>query len=195
MAQPKGSPTIRRAREAKAQKTYTFVGITLLAVLVFLLGAIRPTLSAISEINNEVKEKERVDAQLQQKINTLEQLQSSVSDYEENLEILDTYFPPESDYSILMAGFERITANWGFQMDSLSIKVEENSDAIPYQGMEPVQVRMVSNGPRSQIVELLNHFENLPVIPQIDQISYSVDESYRTGFVSLSIAMTIYKMN
>lgn len=194
MPQNKGNPTIRRARESKSTKTYTFLGVTLAIVLVFLLGAIRPTLSAISEINNEVKEKERVDSQLQQKINSLTELQNSFSDYEENLEILDAYFPTDMDYSIVMAGLERITSSWGFEMSSLSIKPDENEQNSEYSGMEPVILRISINGPKSQIVELLDHLESLPVVPEITSVSYSLDESYRTGFVSLSITMNIYKM-
>jgi Tfp pilus assembly protein PilO len=197
MADTKSSPTIRRTRESVSTKTYTFIGVTLITVIFFLVGAIKPTLSAISRIKNEVEEKEIVDAQLQDKINTLTELQNSVSEYQDELEILNTYFPSNSDYSLLMAGFERITSNWGFQMDSLSIKVDEteNISVSDYPGMDLVEVKLVANGPKSQVTELVEHIENTPVIPQVVKLSYALDESYRTGFVSLSLIMNIYKMN
>lgn len=195
MPQTKGSPTIRRARESISSQTYTFAGITLIAVLIFLLGAIRPTLSAISEIQNEVKEKERIDAQLQQKINVLTELQNSVTEYEDDLKIIETYFPSTSDYSVLMASMERITAAYGFQMNSLSIKVDDTGEVeSEYSGMSLVEVKIVGNGPRSQVVELIEHFENMAVIPEIAKVNYVLDESYRTGFVNLSVIMNIYKM-
>ncbi len=196
MPQTKGSPTIRRAMESVTSKTYTFIGVTLITVLVFLLGAIKPTFSAISRIQNEVQEKERVDAQLQSKINVLTTLQNSVSEYEEDLEILNTYFPSNSDYSVLMAGLERITASYGFQMASLSIKVDEIEDESTqiYPEMQLVEIKIVTSGPKSQVTEIVEHLENIPVIPDIVKLSYVLDESYRTGFVSLSVIMNIYKM-
>ena len=195
MSQTKTRPTIRRARESLSTKTYTFAGITLITVLVFLLGAISPTLSAISRIQNEVKEKEIIDDQLQNKINILTDLQNSVIEYEDDLEIIDTYFPLNSDHSVLMAGLERITTSYGFQMVSLSIKVNDGDEATDaYSGMRLVEVKVVGSGPRSQVSNLLEHFENMPVVPEITKVSYALDESYRTGFVGLSVLMNIYKM-
>ncbi|MFH1547465.1 MAG: hypothetical protein ABIC57_03190 [bacterium] len=196
MAQTKSSPTIRRVRDSISSKTYTFAGVTLVAVLIFLLGAIRPTLSAISRIQNEVKEKERIDAQLQNKINTLTELQETLGEYEDDLNIIETYFPSGSDYSILMASMERITASHGFEMSSLSIKQDETDETGDiYTGMKSVEMKFSGNGPRTQVSNLLEHLENMVVIPDIPRISYVLDESYRTGFINLSVVMTIYKMD
>lgn len=196
MSQSKGSPTIRRARESVTTKTYTFAGITLITVLVFLIGAVKPTLSAISRINNEVKEKQLIDSQLQNKINVLTELQSSLGEYEEGLTAIEAYFPSNSDYSVLMAGFERIASAWGFQLDSLSIKVSEteNESAESYPGMGLVEVKFVASGPRTQVNSLIEQIESTPVVPRVVKANYILDESYRTGFVSLSLMMNIYKM-
>ncbi len=197
MAVPTYKKTIKRFMRTPKQKTYTFLGITLVVILIFLVGAILPTLSTISEIRGEISERETVDAQLQEKINAMQALQTAHLEKQEDLELVDVFFPEDSDYSLLMANLERISQKYGYDLNSVQISGQEEGkqkEESEYRGMEVVEVQISVTGSKTGMSNLLSHLENLPVVPQITRVSFMPDEDENSD-IHLVVNMTIHRMS
>lgn len=187
--------TVNRVLKNPMRKTFTFLGVTLIMIVVFLMGAIKPTISTIRSLQAEIKARQIVDSQLQTKLNNIQTLQTEYREKKNDLEVIDLYFPANSDYSLVMASFEKITERYGFTMDTLSISPSKsNSVSSEYSGMEPVYIRMMVTGRVDDITKLIKHFEGLPIVPNIQSVAFSPqDASSNNGLVSVSISMFVYK--
>jgi len=189
--------TMSRLLKSPMHKTFTFLGLTLISVLIFLMGAIKPTLATISQLNKEIKIRTEVNSDLQTKINNIETLQSVYLEKKEDLSVIDTFFPVDSDYSILMASLESVTAKYGFEMNSLHISVDTGASASAsgYKNMERVDIRLATVGRRANLIRLIEHLEGLPVIPNVSRVTFSpVEDKSDASFVSVTIEMYVYKM-
>lgn len=187
--------TMDRMLTNPMRKTFTFLGVTLLIVIVFLMGAIRPTITTISRLRREIDVRTEVDADLQTKINNLQTLRAEYESKKESLSAIDTFFPADSDYSLVMASLEQVTAKYGYTMDSLHISADKNSaKKSDYQSMEMVTIRLSAQGRKSNIVKLLQHIEHLPIIPSIRRITFSPAESNQDpSWIRVSVDMYAYK--
>lgn len=186
--------TVKRMLSTPRKKAYTFLGVTLIVVLVFTFGAIRPTVSTISRLYGEIKERQELGDKLQNKINTLSTLQKEYQEKEEDLEFLDVFFPENSDYSLLMASLEKISGQYGFEMSGLGITVmEKEVDKSGVTDMESVEVVIVATGSRSSIVPFVEHLENLPVVPDIESVSATAAGEEGSDEVRVNVRMTVYK--
>jgi len=190
--------TMKRLLNTPRQKTYTFLGVTLLMVLVLLLGAIRPTFATISTLRTEIKERQRVNDQLQDKLNVLQAVQEDYRQKEGDLEFIEVFYPGDADYSLLMANFERIAKSYGY--DLLSVRIEttrdddsEVSESSEYPGMEVVEARIHVIGDLSELVNLLDHIEGLPSVPDVYRVSFNPIDDEGRSQVDVTISMTLYK--
>lgn len=187
---------MRRFMASPRRKTYTFLGITLILVLVFLLGAIRPTLATISSLRGEISERESVSEDLQAKINTLQDLQDDYLANQEAIESINYLFPEDSDYSFLMASLEKISRSYGFELITVQVAVDEKSiktNQSKYSGMNLVQGRVVVIGDRDDLGTLIEHIEDLPMVPNITKVSFSPYDEDDIDAVKASIDFEIYK--
>ena len=187
--------TMKRTLKSPMRKTFTFLGVTLILVAVFLMGAIKPTLSTIQRIQSEIKTRESVDRQLQTKLNNIQTLQNVYRSKKTDLEVIDIYFPANTDYSLVLASLEKITARYGFSLNSLSISSENSALAgVVYPGMELVGINLNLSGRPADVTKLLKHLEGLPVVPDIVSVSFSPSEAEEeNGLVGVSISMNVYK--
>lgn len=190
--------TMKRFLGTPREKTYTFLGVTLIVVLVLLLGAVRPTLTTISKLRGEIKERQNVNNQMQDKLNTLQEVQDDYFQKEEDLEFIQIFYPKDADYSLLMANFERIAKSYGY--DLLSVRLEaarvedwEVEESSEYPGMEVVESRIHVVGELSELVNLLEHLENLPSVPDVNRVIFNPVEDEGVVQIDVIISMTMYK--
>jgi Tfp pilus assembly protein PilO len=177
------------------QKTFTFLGFSLIFVIILIMAAIRPTFQKISELRAEIRVKQDVNEQLQTKINNLNALQDIYEEREEDLSVIDLYFPSDMDYSLVMASLERVTAKYGFEMNRLSItRGAGRGSGGTYVGMERVGITVNVVGDRADFKDFVTHLEEMPVIPNM--ASLRVDPAGRTdtsGEIEATISMVVYK--
>lgn len=190
--------TMKRFLSTPRQKTYSFLGATLIMVLVLLLGAVRPTLATISKLKGEIKERESVDERMQDKLDVLGFAQDDYDRKKEDLEFIEVFYPKDADYSLLMANFERIAKSYGY--DLLSVRIEavrtdgsEADESSEYAGMETVESRIHVIGDLSELVNLLEHLEGLPSVPDVNRVTFSPVEEDGVTQIDVTISMTMYK--
>lgn len=184
--------TARRMLRTPMRKTFTMLGFTLVALIFFIMGAIRPTLKTISKLRAEIKEREQANEQLQEKIDTINELQSKYGEMETDLEVIELYFPPDMDYSLVMASLESVTKRYGFRMNNLSISEDENKTS-KFKNMGYVGFSTSVTGRLSNLIKLLKHLEGMPVIPNMLAVSYSPTDQEDDTELDVSIRMSLYR--
>jgi Tfp pilus assembly protein PilO len=189
--------TVKRILDTPQKKTYTFLGATLILILVLLFGAIRPTLVTITKLRNEIKQREDINERLQSKINVIGDLQDDYSRLEEDLDMLEYYFPQNSDYSLFLANIEQIVKSFGYELERVSIQSHQGEDSadaeIVYQGMNKVNAAISVKGSEKDLPNLIENLEGLPFIPQITRISYSPATEGDSGQVEVRISFELYQ--
>lgn len=189
--------TMNRILKSSMQKTFSFLGITLIVTIIFLLGAIKPTLSTITSLRSEIKVSESIDNQLETKLANIQSLQNKYRTKKSELEVIDIYFPSNSDYGLILASFEKITARYGFVLHRMSISQATVGIAdAQYSGMEPVIITLNISGHPEDIANLLKHFEGLPIVPTIETLSFtdqSAGDGEDGGAIGFSVFMRVYK--
>jgi hypothetical protein len=94
-----------------------------------------------------------------------------------------------------MASFEKVTEKYGFEMQSLQIQRLEKARGRPvYTDMEVVEITTNVTGNLKNLRHLVNHFEQLPIIPNMETVTYSPagGEGDETS-VDATISMYVYK--
>jgi Tfp pilus assembly protein PilO len=198
MAVVKYKDSVQRLLNTPQKKTYTFLGVTLLLILVLLFGAIRPTLVTITQLRAQIKESKRVEARLQQKINTLNSFQKDYNRLEDDFQMLNYYFPKDSDYSLLMANLESIIKSYGFELSNLSVEsVEEESheQTGKYAGMVPVEASIRIVGNQNDLIDLMEYLEGLPIILEITSVRFAPGEADNPAQINFSVSFTMYRMS
>lgn len=189
--------TMKRILKNPMRKTFTFLGVTLLLVAVFLMGAIKPTLETIKKIRSEITARERINNQLETKLSNLQTLQTTVRNRREDLEIIDAYFPSNSDYSLILASLEKITARYGFNMSRVSFSDQKGvASTAAYSDMKTVTILLSVSGHPEDITRLLKHLEGLPIVPNVQMVSFSTENSSRSSdsdIVDVAINMQVYR--
>lgn len=188
--------TLRQMFRSPMQKTFTFLGFTLIIIIILLLTAIRPTFNKISTLRSDIRAKESVNEQLQTKLNNLNTLQEIYLEREDDLSVIELYFPSDMDYSLVMASLEKITEKYGYELVHISIVKAEKSRSSrgDYAGMEKVTISMTVSGDRADFKNLLSHLEESPIIPNIMNIRIDpVGLTETGGEIDATITMYVYK--
>jgi Tfp pilus assembly protein PilO len=187
------SEYIKMIRESSAKRdSYIFAGFTIIASILLIVFAIRPTLLTITRINSEIKEKERINNLLEEKINTLSLLDNEYSENKKSFEDLELIFPTSGCFSLFVANIEAVVARNGFALSSISF---DNYRGKDYQTttrvLVPQTIRLSVRGNDVNLVNLLRDIEGLPMYPTLDSVSYSQNKD-EDGLGSFSMSLRVY---
>jgi Tfp pilus assembly protein PilO len=190
--------TMNRILKSPMRKTFTFLGISLMVIAIFLLGAVKPTLSTIRRLQSEVRVRENIDEELQTKLSNIQTLQHEYDASKDELEVIDLYFPSNTDYSLVLASLEKVTERYGFTLDRMNVNntTSKSSVARHYPGLVPVQMSLYVKGRSEDITSLVKHLEGLPIVPNIQSVSFSGETeagSTDGGDVRVTIVMQVYQ--
>ncbi|MEI6462929.1 MAG: hypothetical protein WCO33_04685 [bacterium] len=101
------------------RKTYTTLGVTIILVVLLSLVAIRPTIIKIGEIQSDIKAKEKLKIELEDKLKTLTILDQKYRDYEQIIPLLDQAIPAKSDTASLTANISELIKSYGMTLNSI----------------------------------------------------------------------------
>jgi hypothetical protein len=183
---------IKFLTDSPTKKTmYYLTGFTVVVAIALVIFAIRPTLLTISGINKEIKEKTRISEALQRKIDAMVRLDEQYTEFSDNLNSLQLIYPTSGNFSLFMSNIEAVVSRNGFALRSLSFS-EYDSDLynITTAVLAPWSVQISVLGPQSNIDNLFDDLEAMPMYPVIDKFSYGQDEE--DGLKTFSITMRIY---
>jgi Tfp pilus assembly protein PilO len=176
------------------QRSYIFFGFSLVVAILLILFAIRPTVTTISRINKEMKEKARINTLLEQKINTLNNLDKEYAANREAFDALKLVCPADNNFSLFLSNIEAITARNGFSLSSVKFdKYRGKEYSLNTTVLVPHSVSFTIRGRQVNIIALLRDLEELPMYPVVESLSYSTQEGL-DGLSSFSISLRIYRI-
>lgn len=107
-------------KEEKTQ-AYTTLIFTFLALSLFGLFAISPTISTIAELKKELSDNEFIDKRLNEKIKNLSSLQNEYSVLKEDLILADYAIPKSPNPALLASQLQSLAKEANFKIDRLQI--------------------------------------------------------------------------
>jgi Tfp pilus assembly protein PilO len=193
MASSKSTDYIKIISGSVQNKTYSFAIFTIVVVIVLLVGAIRPTLLTITRISRDIREKKHINEQLELKLNSLGQLSSQYATIEFQAQYLPQIFPTQSNFSLFMANVEQIAKDNGYVLNSISFGSIEEVD-MKLNVLKPWSARLAVTGNKSNIVRLLSAFEEMPMYPIVNKVSFSNNDK-NNGQTVYSIELIIFRVD
>ena len=186
---------LRVVREASEKRlSYIFAGVTIVASIVLIVGAIRPTVVTITRINSEIDQKERTEEALSNKITALTELDTQYIGLKKSFEDISLVFPTESNFSLFMANIDAVSSKNGFTLKGLSFSEYKEQSPVSTITLKPWSVRLSVQGKKANLVNFLKDLESLPMYPVIESVSFSDDADTEEETV-YSINMRIYHVS
>ena len=181
----------------KKKEATLFIVITLVVLIVLIAFPIRLMAISVININKEVEGKRRIRENLDTKITNLTQLNTQYQEIRENLVDFPLVFPSQGDYSLFVANLEEVCKANYFRLESVSVSAQKGSSETEVKKFEVLNVweaRISVVGRRSDIVDLLEKIEAMPMYPSVINFSY-INEIDDDGFLKFSILLKLYGVN
>lgn len=174
------------------KRSYIYLGFTILITALLIIFALRPTITVITRINKEIKEKTALSKSLETKIQTLSTLEKQYADSEKDLSNLELIFPADGNFSLLMSNIDSVVSRNGFALSSINFDDYKGElFASSTNVLLPKTLRMGLKGKEINLVNLLRDLEALPMYPVIETVSYSTQKD-KEDLVSFSISLRVY---
>jgi hypothetical protein len=184
--------TIKEGPEKK--RSYMFFGFSIVATALLIVFAVRPTITTITRINQEIKQKSRTSELLEKKINALSQLDREYESNTQSFKYLELIFPADNNYSLLLANIEAIVARNGYVLSSVGFDSYRGDDYnLNTRVLVPQTMSFSVRGRRANLIKLLRELEDLPMYPVVEALSYSTQEG-TDGLNSFTITLRIYNI-
>jgi len=170
---------------------YYLAGFTIFVAILLVIFAIRPTILVITEINSEIKEKQRIYDALDKKIEAMVSLDEQYTEFSQELDSLQLIYPTSGNFSLFLSNIEAVVSRNGFALKGLSF-TEYDSDLynISTKVLSPWAVQVSVVGPSNNLDNLFDDLEAMPMYPVIDRLSYGQNDE--DGLKSYSLSMRIY---
>lgn len=179
-------------RESPSKKVMYYMAMATILVSILLVAfAIRPTILTITRINQEIKEKKRIEEALTKKIEAMVELDAQYAQFQEEVDSLQLIFPTSGNFSLFMSNIDAVASRNGFILKGLAFaEYDKALYDINSAVLSPWSVRITVAGPLSNIDNLFKDLEAMPMFPVIDRFNYGVDEE--DNLKNFSILMRIY---
>lgn len=168
--------------EQKKTKEYTTVILTFLALIIFGVFAINPTLSTIIQLRKQLADSTFVDNQLSEKINNLQLLQKQYDDLKPDLPVVAAALPASPDAPTLIGQIQSLVKKHNLSLDEVQM------GAVPYDksGIPPGQsssyvVAFSVSGTYDDLNQFIADAINFDRLITIDQAALARDQQQPTG--------------
>ena len=178
----------------KKKELAIFLAITLVVLIVLIAIPIRLMALSVIRINNEIEGKRRIKEQLDTKITNLTQLNTEYQLIREDLKDFMLVFPTQGDYSLFVANLDEICKANYFHLSSVSVALQRTtagSGVNPFEVLNVWEVNMGITGRRSDLFDLLEDIESMPMYPTVNVVGYK-NELTDVGFFNFNISIKIY---
>lgn len=145
---------VRNQAENKKFFKYIEISATFLLVTVFLITAIAPTASAISQLVGEIKSKEITTKSMKQKIINVVSAQNNYAQAQEKFRILESSYPSDPEFYLTASNFSSMSRESGIYITKLkyNLSSHKNTDSQKYS----YDVNLSLSGPYSGILNMIN---------------------------------------
>lgn len=182
------------------QKSYTMLGITLLAIILIIGAVITPTFSTIANRRAEIAVLESDLVFLTERFNTISTLNSAYTGnanetgFSERIKIIDKYHPTNKNTIILINALQKISQKTGVQIVSISSTVsnpnKEETNPFVSEGNVSLLIRAYSI---NSILSFVSEFEKTPYYPSFTSIS--IEEEGEEGVYETTVSFKLLFIN
>lgn len=172
-----------------------FTGLTFIVAVLLIVFAIVPTVRTVTDINKEIKEKERITQALESKIKALNDLDNQFNTNKEIFKDISLIFPSSQNFSLFLANIDAIVTRNNFVLNSIGFseykETKEEMSKLKLTALSPYSVRLSVKGSKMNLISFLRDLESLPMYPVVESINYTsdIDEQGNTDF---SLNLRIY---
>lgn len=184
---------IRMIRDIpQKNKSYAFFGFSIIITILLIAFAIRPTITTITRINQEIQQKTRTNDLLEKKINSLSELDKEYVPNKGSFEELEMIFPAGDNFSLLLANIELITSRNGHALSSIRFERYRGNDYnLGTKVLVPYMMVFSARGREANVINFLRELEDLPMYPVIESFSYSAQQG-EDGLNAFTVGLRIY---
>ena len=163
---------VRQRTEDKKVFKYVEVGATFALIAIFLITAIAPTASAISQLIGEINSKELTTKSMKQKIANIVSSQDSYAKIQEQYQILESAYPSKPEFYQAASIFSSASKQAGVSIDQLryNLSGNNNSDA---QKKYSYNIICSSNGSYSNFLSMIDNLTQNRRLIDIDSMTFS----------------------
>jgi len=189
---------VRKIMGTPQGKTYTIVlGTFFMLVLMFFL-AVRPAFLSITNQNEQNEEKREYIEELTDKENALKQLALQESQYQEEIESLNTFIPRGRNDELLTANLSALADQYNCTLSGVNFNPDalvEDDDLFVHLNLVAVPMDFTTVCPTANQQLMLGGAEALPIPIRIDDISFAESKEQIEGeetLYELSVNGTYY---
>jgi Tfp pilus assembly protein PilO len=162
---------IRQQSENRKIFKYLEVGSTFLLITIFLITAIAPTASAISQLIGEIKSKEITTKSMKQKISNVVAAQENYSQAQEQFQILESSYPSNPEFYQAASTFSSISRQSNASIKQLKYDLSNNQEDLSY------GVNLVIDGSYQDFLNLINQVSQGRRLIDIDSITINQSDN------------------
>lgn len=171
-------------KDQRTQKSTTII-LTIIALAIFGLFAINPTISTIVKLRKELDDNTLVDNKLTEKINNLSTLQRKYNGMQRDLPLILSAIPKNSEVPLLAAQIQAIAKNTNVEIENFqSFQVGVESTASP-RNYSSFSFTVSAVGTYNDAYNFLKSLSNMQRVVSIDLLSLS--KKTATDQVDLSL--------
>ena len=182
------------------QKSYTMLGITLLAIILIIGAVITPTFSTIANRRAEIAVLEDDLTFLTDRFNTISSLNSEYTGnanevgLSERIKIIDKYHPTNKNTITLINALQKVSQKTGVQIVSISSTVsnpnKEETNPFVSEGNVSLMIRAYSI---NSLLSFVSEFEKTPYYPSFTSIS--IEEEGSEGVYETTVSFKLLFIN
>lgn len=162
--------------ESTRNKTYTIVGLTFISLILFGAFAIRPTIATIFKLQNKIESGRAIEKKMQTKIDTLNELQQQMYQYERKIDLLKETLSDKPKIDTIIASVQLIAEEYDLEVTSItpsSTKSSSRNEESLYEGISSQSMAVKLLGDRTNLHKFIEHFEKLPRIVHVESVGYN----------------------
>lgn len=170
----------------------TTLAFTLFGSAIFIIVAITPTLSVITNLQKQISDSQQVESDLQTKIQNLNELHQSYALLNNDLSVVQSALPQTPSVPTLTGQIQHIAQNSNVSLKSLQVSQVQLSQTPPATAPNSYTLNIEAEGDDSNIFTFLNSLTSFNRIITLNAISLQQDTL--THGTTVSIRATTYFM-
>ncbi len=188
-------------KEQQSFRNFVELILTLIAIVVFSVFALKPTAVTIIDLNKEIKAKEKTLKEMNSKIASLQKAQNFLTQEQETVNLIDRTIPSFSDPEKVVGQIQAASTEAGPQVVSLSTSniylTKNTKNIISKESLPPntnsftINVSLLGN--YENLIQAIKNYEQLARLIKIDELNISSQkEEKETLNLNLKIEALYY---
>jgi Tfp pilus assembly protein PilO len=173
---------LSRFYQTKKSRVYTGIILSLLTIAFFVIFAIKPTLTVITQLIRQTKDQKLVTTELEKKISNLSQTQNEYLTVESDLHLVDEALPQDPQATLLIKQLETLAYQSGVGIGRLRLnEVELKKTGFPKTEKQPLNFSFAAFGNYTNLKNFLSSLSTLRRIILVESFSFQKGTGEKSG--------------